>query len=379
MSAPTDERISHVMRSVDPGWDHERSERALEGLHRRARRRRLQRNATFGAAALVLAAAAFVLVPWRVESSAPVAAAPAEPVTADSNQVTLSDGSTLRREGDAEVVVHEVSPTKVRVALTHGRVSVDVTPRPEREFVVDAGRFRTLVLGTSFDVDRSDQGVEVSVRHGHVRVERDDGALMGDLYAGQSRLFGESSEPLLLPTAEAAPSDTAAVATAAPAEQPVAQAPVKKVIDWRPHVRDSRYEEAYQLLREAGSGAVRDSVDDLLLAADAARLSGHQAQALPYLDRVVSKYSGDGRSAMAAFTRGRILLNLGRASSAGASFEDALRLGAGGSLRENALARAVEAYGKSGNGRAQALAERYLRQYPEGRWVASVKQHGGLR
>jgi hypothetical protein len=47
MSAPTEERIEQAMRSVDPGWDHERAERALEGLHRRARRRRLERKCFF--------------------------------------------------------------------------------------------------------------------------------------------------------------------------------------------------------------------------------------------------------------------------------------------------------------------------------------------
>lgn len=367
------------MRSVDPGWDQERSERSLEGLYRRARRRRLQRNASVSVVAALAAAAVVLLWPVPPETLEPVALTPSmvEAPAVASSQVTLSDGSTLRREGDADVVVHEVSASKVQVLLQHGRVSVDVTPRPEREFVVDAGRFRTLVLGTSFDVDRREQGVEVSVRHGHVRVQRDDGAVMGDLYAGQSRLFGESSVPLVLPTP---PLPTASAAPSEPTEpaEAVTKAPAKQVSDWRPHARGSRYEEAYQLLREAGSGAVRDSVEDLLLAADAARLSGHPAQALPYLDRVVTKYSADGRSAMAAFTRGRILLNLGRAASAGASFEDALRLGAGGSLRENALARAVEAYGKSGDGRARSLGQRYLREYPEGRWVASVKQHGNL-
>jgi transmembrane sensor len=319
-----------------------------------------------------------VLFPWQPEPPAVAVVAPetAETEPASRNQVTLADGSTLRRDGDAEVVVDEVSPKKVRVALRHGRVSVDVTPRPEREFIVDAGKFRTLVLGTSFDVLRSEQGVEVSVRHGHVRVQRDDGALMGDLYAGQSRLFGDSSEPLAVPSVQPAPAE--AIPVEATVASPVAKTPAKHTTDWRPHARDNRYQEAYELLREAGSGAVRDTVEDLLLAADSARLSGHQAQALPYLDRLLDKYPGDGRAAMAAFTRGRILLNLGRSASAGASFEQALRLGASGSLRENALARAVESYGRGGDGRARGLAQRYLRDYPDGRWAASVKQHGGV-
>jgi transmembrane sensor len=378
MSAPTedqlDSQVVRVMQRVDPSWSQARVEQSLAGLHRRGRRRLLKRNTSLAGIAMA-AAAAFAFFGLRSESQpeAPQIAAVVATSQLAPSLLTLSDGSTLRRFEGSEVVVQEVSATKVRVGLERGRVAVNVTPRPEREFVVDAGAFSTLVLGTSFEVDRSEGGVEVSVEHGHVRVLRKDGALMGDLYAGQSRLFAATSTAL-------APSLAGAAAAEVPTSQVVTpdKAP-KESSDWRPHAREGGYDKAFSIIQSAGSGAVRDTVDDLLLAADAARLSGHSAAALPYLDKVLSRHSDDGRSSMAAFTRGRILLGMGQSSSAGASFEQALRLGASGSLKENALARAVEAYGRAGDGRAHALAERYVAQYPSGRWLARVKQHGGLK
>jgi len=133
------------------------------------------------------------------------------------------------------------------------------------------------------------------------------------------------------------------------------------------------------LIERGGSKAVRDEVADLLLAADAARLSGHPAAALPFLSRVLASHSRDARAPMAAFTKGRLLLNLGRAAEGAAAFERALALGAQGSLRENALARAVESRGRAGDGaRAASLAQDYVREYPRGRWLASVRAYGGL-
>jgi transmembrane sensor len=124
---------------------------------------------------------------------------------------------------------------------------------------------------------------------------------------------------------------------------------------------------------------VHDNVDDLLLAADAARLSGHPARALPYLNRVLERHAHDDRAPMAAFTRGRILMTLGQPGEAGESFDRAMTLGAQGSLHENALARAVEAYSRAGNTtRAAKLAQSYAERYPEGRWRAAVRAHGGV-
>jgi hypothetical protein len=124
---------------------------------------------------------------------------------------------------------------------------------------------------------------------------------------------------------------------------------------------------------------VKDNVDDLLLASDAARLSGHAADAVSYLERVVKNHAGDERAPLAAFTEGRILSDLARPADAARAFESAMALGAEGSLHENALAHAVEAYGKAGNkALAQKQARAYLARYPHGRWESLVRAAGAL-
>jgi transmembrane sensor len=119
---------------------------------------------------------------------------------------------------------------------------------------------------------------------------------------------------------------------------------------------------------------VHDTVDDLLLAADAARLSGHAAEALSFFERITAHHADDGRAPMAAFSSGRVLLTLARIPEAAKAFEKAIDLGAEEPLRENAVARAVEAHAQAGEAsRATALARTYLERYPAGRWVSVMQ------
>ena len=59
-----------------------------------------------------------------------------------------------------------------------------------------------------------------------------------------------------------------------------------------------------------------DTVEDLLVAADVARLSDHPSEALPYLQRILREHPRDERAPMAAFTLGRTLSGLGRTQEA---------------------------------------------------------------
>jgi transmembrane sensor len=123
---------------------------------------------------------------------------------------------------------------------------------------------------------------------------------------------------------------------------------------------------------------VRDDTADLLLAADAARLSGHPAEAVPYLERVLRGHSRDPRVGLAAFTLGRVLLDeLGRPGEAVDAF--ALARSSGGPLAEDALARQVEAVSRAGDvTRSRELALLYQRLYPNGRRTKAVSRFGGL-
>ena len=123
---------------------------------------------------------------------------------------------------------------------------------------------------------------------------------------------------------------------------------------------------------------MRDDTADLLLAADAARLSGHPAEAVPYLERVLRGHTRDPRAGLAAFTLGRVLLDeLGRPGEAVDAF--AFARSSGGPLAEDALARQVEAVSRAGDvTRSRELALLYQRLYPNGRRAKAVSRFGGL-
>jgi hypothetical protein len=360
MTRPDDEWAASLVRNAEPAWDAAKIEERFGSLARASRRRTVVRAAA-GASVIAIAATAIV---WVALPRAEERVASHE--SASSRAVVLGDGSTITPIAEATFVVREVSERRVVAVAEGGEVDVEVTPNAEREFVVEAGAVRVVVLGTRFRVERvDDRHTRVSTIRGLVRVEWEGGS--SEVGAGEEGVFP--------------PEERATVDEVVPPPEPEPEPEVQRVAprDWRELAQSGGYEEAYSIIEARGASAVRDEVDDLLLAADAARLSGRGARALPYLERVVRDHASDGRAPMAAFTRGRVLLSLSRPAQAGSSFEDAMRLGAQGSLYENSLARAVEAYGRAGqNARAGALAHRYVERYPNGRWRSSVRAYGGI-
>jgi transmembrane sensor len=146
---------------------------------------------------------------------------------------------------------------------------------------------------------------------------------------------------------------------------------------WRDLAHDGEYDRAYAALQH--TGPVRDQTEELLLAADVARLSHHPMDALAPLRQVVRDHARDPRASLAAFTLGRVLLDeLGRPAEAAASFGDAVRLAPDGPMTEDAIAREVEALSRAGDPAAHQLAEDYVARYPQGRKLRSVRRFGGL-
>jgi transmembrane sensor len=167
-------------------------------------------------------------------------------------------------------------------------------------------------------------------------------------------------------------------AGAGPAPE-ISARPVDASERFRAHARDREYASAYQLL-VAQPGVVGVSVGDLMLAADVARLSGHPAAAIPYLERVIRDHAGSGQAPLAAFTLGRIYSGMGRDEQAAAAFSKASGLDPKGPLAEDALARRVEhAYRAGDRSGARRLAEQYLSTYPSGRRRDEVLRLGGIR
>jgi transmembrane sensor len=268
-------------------------------------------------------------------------------------KTTFADGSIARVSDDGELLVKLASAERIESVLTSGAADFEVTKRPERDFVVVAGPVRVRVVGTRFRVERSGERTRVSVTEGKVEVQEGDARVY--LEAGESRFFPGA------------------------APQPVAKEPAPAMNSGRARflelARGGEFRAAYQLMSQS-PGAVGSSAEDLMLAADSARLSGHPEQAVGYLRRVTTEHASDSRAPLSAFTLGRVLLSqLSRPGEAAEAFALARRLRPSGSLAEDALAREAEARAAAGSReRAQALARDYVARYPQGKHLPTMQR-----
>lgn len=365
------ERPARVMDRVDPAWDAARVEQSLTGLHRRrARRRATAIVSSVGVLLLGVAGAWSVLrVPTEVAAVAPPLA---------DRVVRLADGSRVVPDDGAQVVVEHVSDRRIAVRVDHGAADVEVVPGLDRRFEVTVGDVTVTVLGTAFRVESLEGGrARVRVTRGHVDVAWAGGH--ADLVAGDEGVFPT-------PAAEVASQPVVARADPPPSSAtpaPVVRervAPTAAATHWRELAHASRYDEAYVAMgtEDARPDTASAGVDDLLLAADVARLSGHPAEALPWLETIEHAHASDPRAVLAAFTRGRIMMELGRSTEAAHQLEHVLALEPDGTLAEDALARAALAYAAAGDAAsASRLANRYVSAYPAGRWSRRVSAIAG--
>ena len=73
------------------------------------------------------------------------------------------DGSSVYLRENSELSYPEVFASSVREVKIKGEAFFEVTPNSEQPFIVDASGLSVKVLGTSFSVQTSDQGNEISV------------------------------------------------------------------------------------------------------------------------------------------------------------------------------------------------------------------------
>jgi transmembrane sensor len=418
-------QLTAALRRIDDHWDEQRSERSLGGVHRKQRRRSWQRRA---AAAVAVVALAFVAQRgWVSRQPPPMAAgafaadggrhagstgantdgAPAstrEPAVANTDGAPASTGEPavasararpasaparntqhdnaeasagalhMQLEDGSEVTLHDEHTQLTVAEVTHqravldmraGRARFDVMHRAERAFVVRCGEVTVEVLGTAFELERDGARTHVAVLRGRVAVSWSTGRT--ELTAGDAAWFPRG-EPGLPPARRA----RGATKAASRSPEPVQSA-------WREPAERGEFGRAYELLRRAPQPVAED-VEQLLLAADTARLSGHPEASLPYLRRVVARHATDSRAPLAAFTLGGVLMQqLGQPREAEAAYARARELASSSALAEDALARQVEAAHRAGLAeRARTLGEEYLSKYPRGRRVHAVRRFAGL-
>ena len=429
-------QINEALAQVQVPWDAARTERTLRGLPAVRRKRRTRRAVGGGLAAALLLGPALWLGVLRhgttVSPDAQAAAAQtgralsapaASTATTDTKPLRLADGSSVALlDTRTDVAVEHVDEHLVALHLRQGRARFEVTPRPERVFRVRTAEVTVEVLGTVFEVEQREERTRVQVSRGRVAVRWADRRDV--LVAGDDRLFPPTADDAGGSTfagtlaskpgtaAESKPGAATQVATAAgtrvesaagtrveaapgahPEMQVAGGARARRnararasdersegpSTSWRDHAEGGDFKSAFPLLPQTDTMASM-SVSDLMLAADAARLSGHPRAALPFLTRVVDAHAEDARAPLAAFTLGSVLMHqLGLPREAEAAYAKARATTQSVALAQDALARQVEAASRAGDeALARKLARAYLEQYPDGRRVNAVRRFGRL-
>ncbi len=297
--------------------------------------------------------------------------------------IDFGSGAIVNVGAGARLDVLEQSSRSVVLALRRGLTQYDIRPGGARRWRIESGGVTVEVVGTQFSVERSEKAVRVEVQRGRVLVRGqgvpdtvqalDAGhALVIDLPALPSQ--SNTAESAKAVPAESIPSPRAASNRVSPEQ---ARASESKTGDWQTAAAKQDWNQAWETLGKDGIARETAHTDDvalLLSLADVARLSGHPSDSLTPLRQIVGSHPEDPRSAMAAFTLGRVLLDaLGNPVQAAFAFEKSLSLKLPTSLAEDAQARLVEAHSKAGAvAQARDAAAVYRARYPTGRRRADV-------
>lgn len=154
------------------------------------------------AASLVAAVVAAVVIGRQVVVDRPEPALQLATAVGARSDYRLEDASVVHLNADSRVSVR-FSRAARDVALQKGDAMFDVAKNARRPFIVQAGNAAVTAVGTSFEVDRLDDAVEVRVFEGVVRVTRPEGpaylARRGEwlrLAAGQPAVSGRFAPAL---------------------------------------------------------------------------------------------------------------------------------------------------------------------------------------
>jgi ferric-dicitrate binding protein FerR (iron transport regulator) len=305
----------------------------------------------FGATLALAGVAAFLLVARPADEArvvsgdvtiapaSPAAASPADGafvlLSARGGEVRLGDAATTLAKGTALVWRRAVRS----VELGTGSVTIDVEHRAGQHFQVRTPRFIVEVIGTRFTVDLGG----VRTERGTVRVLGLDGALLGTVTAGGSWTLPAPPAPAETPPPTRVPAPpapalvpaarTLALAPASPARAPVDDSPA------------ARLAQARRALAHGNAGEARRLVEPIF----------HLGRELAVEARVIyaESFLTEGRYTDAVDGYDTVVRDFPRASQA----ESALY----------AIAQLESEHGRPAEARAGL--ERYLAQYPHGRFA----------
>lgn len=345
------------------------------------------------------AACACALVAWLALRPAParpgpLALADGTPVQGQlaagaARALSLDDGSRIALDARAALEVGANGPDRFE-ARVRGRAELTVRGGGPRRWTIHAGPASVRIEGGRVVIAASEERTRIEVLEGQVLLEG-EGLPLRALRAGERWEHDRAPPPVeaapAVSPAKPAPPPAAGPAkpaprprvTTPPVASPAKPAPPAKAPAWQTLAAENKYREAYEALAPEGvapPATARVSLEELIGRADVARLSGHPAEAIPILQRLLDEYPGDRRAGLAAFTKGRIHADaLGQPRAAAGAFELALRLGLPRSLAEDAHARAVESWLAAGDrDAAWTAAQRYEAQFPNGQHRERIRR-----
>jgi transmembrane sensor len=356
MSRPIGDKLA-------PGLDEE----SVAGVWRRvaaARRERpraRRRRAMIGLASLSVSAIALVLL-LRAPAPVPplrVAGLPLVPgATPSERRWQLNDGSTVRLGDRAALEVVSNENGRFVTKLEGGRARFDVTPGGPRRWIIETSLATVEVVGTAFDIDDSPRHVAVHVDRGVVLVqgERVPGRIVR-LVAGQDLVIDAEpvERPALAPTLVPAPTTAPAPAAPAPAA-PALLPPSLPPLPAAPASAQAAAQAPARTQPAADDGALAQALAD----ADLLRAHGQARAAAERLERAIAEHPGDPGLGVAAFSLGRLYLEvLDEPALAAEAFALVVNAGRPAGLLEDARARRTEALIAAGrlDEAARALAQ----------------------
>jgi TolA-binding protein len=327
--------------------------------------------------------------------------------TAAPLPVTFSDGTRVTLEPGARGRIVSTTSVGAELVVESGRAVVAVVPRPGNRWQVSTGPFVVHVTGTRFEVEwHPDRDAFALVLHeGHVRItgcafgegqavkagERVDASCgrgefrVSRLDARAEATSPTASEQVAEPAGHEKDAEVDALAPMEAKRTPSGQtgplparagAPAAGA-DWLSLSRRGRFREAFAAaaprLGQLYEGA---NASELLLLGDAARLSGHPAEARRSYLALRERFAGSEGAALGAFQLGRADFDLrGDYASAERWLAIYLREEPEGPLAAPAMGRLIEAEVHLAHlGEARALAERYLTRFPKGPHVETARR-----
>jgi hypothetical protein len=327
--------------------------------------------------------------------------------------VQFSDGTavTLAPEGRARVL--DVTARGAHFMLESGSARASVKPNRDGNWMFTAGPFTVEVKGTRFELAWSpqDELFRLVLLEGKVAIS---GCAVGEarmLFAGETLRASCLTNDFQIARSE--PDDAVAVASPPPKDAPelaepaplasggstegaalassdpvrpalrasgssiptpapasVGESPSAPGDSWQALARASKFKMAFARASDRGFDAElrRLDIEDLLLLGDVSRLSGHPVPAVRAYEKVRDRAPGTDSAANAAFSLGRVAFDQRDAYAEAARwFETYLNERGDGPLAREALGRRMEAMSRAGDRVGSGVvAERYLRQYPEG-------------